>query len=243
MGYIYLITNTINGKRYVGQTQREDIEKRWKEHKICDKYTIGRCLLNAYKKHGVETFKFQIICICFDGDCNKFEDEYIRKYNTLSPNGYNLKSGGSHGRHHPETIKLISEKLKGRQLTPVTDEIRRKNSQSKMGNKNHNFGKSITEERRIKLSNSIKKIWQERRDNGTFNEYIKNSSVLFSQKGHISPNRKAVGKYDDKGNLLETYTSTVEAGEKIGISSSTIACVCRGVKSYKTAGGFIWKFL
>jgi group I intron endonuclease len=243
MGYIYLITNTINGKRYVGQTQREDIEKRWKEHKICDKYTIGRCLLNAYKKHGIETFKFQIICVCFDEDCNKFEGEYIEKYNTLSPKGYNLKSGGRHGRHHPETIKLISEKLKGRQLTPVTDEIRRKNSQSKMGDKNHNFGKSITEERRIKLSNAIKRIWQERRDNGTFNEYIKNSSVPFSQKGRISPNRKAVGKYDDKGSLLETYTSTVEAGLKMGISSSTIACVCRGVKSYKTAGGFIWKFL
>jgi len=37
MGYIYLITNTLTGKKYVGQTQRDDIEKRWKDHKSCDK--------------------------------------------------------------------------------------------------------------------------------------------------------------------------------------------------------------
>jgi hypothetical protein len=63
------------------------------------------------------------------------------------------------------------------------------------------------------------------------------------KKNHISPNRKPVGRYDDKGILLESYTSTVEAGLKVGISSSTIAKVCRGVPSYKTAAGFILKFL
>ena len=248
MGYIYLITNIITKKQYVGKTQREDIEKRWKEHKKCDKYTIGRCLLNAYNKYGIDNFKFQIICICFDEDCNYYEEEYIKKFNTLSPNGYNLESCGNNSKCHPETKKLISEKLKGRQLTPVTDELRRKNSESKLGSKNHNFGKAITEERRKKLSSAIKKLWQERRDNGTYNEYIKKINegsklnILF-KKNHISPNRKPVGRYDDKGILLESYTSTVEAGLKVGISSSTIAKVCRGVPSYKTAAGFIWKFL
>jgi predicted GIY-YIG superfamily endonuclease len=48
MGYIYLITNTVNGKKYVGQTQQEDIESRWKSHKNLCENSIGRYLLNAY---------------------------------------------------------------------------------------------------------------------------------------------------------------------------------------------------
>ena len=32
MGYIYLVTNKIDGKKYVGQTIRKDINKRWREH-------------------------------------------------------------------------------------------------------------------------------------------------------------------------------------------------------------------
>jgi group I intron endonuclease len=231
----------------VGQTIRKDIETRWKDHKAVDKNTIGRCLFNTYKKYGIDKFKFQIICICFDEDCNQYEEDYIKKYNTIAPNGYNLASGGNNSKCHPETKRLISEKLKGRLLVPITDEIRRKQSLARMGEKNHNFGKKITEERKDKLSKSIKKIWQERRDNNTFDSYIEkileNNKGGIVKKGRISVNRKAVGKYNENGNLLETFTSTVEAGLKMGIHSSNIAKVCRGTKSYKTAAGFYWKFL
>lgn len=248
MGYIYLITNTITKKQYVGQTIRKDIETRWKDHKAVDKNTIGRCLFNTYKKYGIDKFKFQIICICFDEDCNQYEEDYIKKYNTIAPNGYNLESGGNNSKCHPETKKLISEKLKGRLLVPITDEIRRKQSLARMGEKNHNFRKKITEERREKLSEAIKKIWQERRDNNTFNSYIEkiretNNKCGLFKKGQISSNRKAVGKFDNNGNLLETFTSTVDAGLKMGIHSSIIAKVCRGTKSYKTAAGYCWKYL
>ena len=234
MGYIYLITNTINKKQYIGQTISEDIEIRWKKHKNCDKKSIGRCLLNAYNKYGIDKFKFQILCICFDEDCNRFEEEYIKRMNTLSPNGYNLESGGNNSKHHPETKRLISEKLKGRRLTPITDEIREKISKAISGKNNANFGKKITEERRQKLSNSIKTRWNE--------GFYKNVIGQF-KKGHISINRKKVGKYDKDNNLIEVFESTVEAGSKIGLASSVIAKVCRGVKYCKTAGGFIWKYI
>ena len=79
MGYIYLITNIVNKKQYVGQTQREDIQTRWNAHKKSDSKSCGSYLLRAYKKYKIENFKFQIICICFDEDCNRFEEEYIKK--------------------------------------------------------------------------------------------------------------------------------------------------------------------
>lgn len=103
MGYIYLITNTLNAKKYVGQTQQKDIKSRWSKHKTA----LNGCplLTNAIKKYGFINFKFKIICICFDEDCNKYEEEYIKKFNSLAPNGYNLMTGRGNSKHNPDTIK------------------------------------------------------------------------------------------------------------------------------------------
>ena len=243
MGYIYLITNTITGKQYVGQTLCKNIESRWNQHKSCSEKTLGRYILSAYKKYGIENFKFQIICICFDEDCNKFEEEYIKKFNTLVPNGYNLRAGGLNSKQHPETIEKRVEKMKGRAFTIMTDEIKKKISESHLGAKNPNFGKPISNEQKAKLSENMKKRWLDMRENGTVNEFIKNKLIKNIEKNIIPSNRKRVGKYDDKGTLLKEYESTVDAGAKNNISHSSIAKVCRGTPRYKTAGGFIWKFL
>ena len=164
MGYIYLITNTINGKKYVGQTQQDDIKSRWPAHRNMDSRCIGRYLLNAYKKHGIENFKFQIICICFDDACNTLETEYIQKYNCLVPNGYNLMSGGGNFKHHPETIKKMSDSLKGRRTVILNEESKKKISESLKGDKNPNYGKKMSDEQKKKLSESHKKYWEENKD-------------------------------------------------------------------------------
>jgi group I intron endonuclease len=234
MGYIYLITNIITKKQYVGQTLCKNVETRWKQHKKCDHNSIGRYLLAAYNKYGIESFKFQIICICFDEDCNLYEEEYIKKFNTLVPNGYNLREGGKNSKQHPETIEKISDKLKGRRLTPLTDDIRIKLSENSKGVNNSNYGKKISKEQKEKQSIKMKKIWEDRKNNNI----AINNRTLF--KGE---NKKAVGRYDSNNNLLENYESIVQAGEKIGICYTSIGKVCNGNSKYKRAGGFIWKFL
>ena len=141
MGYIYKITNKVDGKIYVGQTIQV-LEDRWRQHK-----KIGsncRYLKRAFNKYGIDNFEFNIICICFDEDTNKFEEEYIKKFNTLVPNGYNLRAGGLNSKQHPETIKKRVEKMKGRAFTIMTDEIKKKISESHLGAKNPNFGKPIS---------------------------------------------------------------------------------------------------
>ena len=69
-------------------------------------------LKRAFEKYGIENFKFRIICICFDDDLNKYEIEYIKKYDTIVPNGYNLSEGGSFGfsgcKHSEETKAILS---------------------------------------------------------------------------------------------------------------------------------------
>lgn len=62
MAYIYQITNKINGKIYIGKTERT-IQERWKEH--CRDYAKEQCesrpLYRAMKKYGIENFSIELI--------------------------------------------------------------------------------------------------------------------------------------------------------------------------------------
>jgi group I intron endonuclease len=86
-----MIKNKLNNQCYIGQTI-QNLEERWRQHKKISSNCIY--LKNAFKKYGFENFNFKLICICFDKDLNKFEIDYIKKYNSLVPNGYNLTTGG-----------------------------------------------------------------------------------------------------------------------------------------------------
>jgi group I intron endonuclease len=110
--FVYLITNTINGKRYIGQTINT-LEWRWKHHRKNSSSCLA--LSGAIKKYGVENFVIETICepptIAL---MNALESYYIRHHNTMVPNGYNLKEGGSAPRHSEETRKKMSASHTGR---------------------------------------------------------------------------------------------------------------------------------
>jgi hypothetical protein len=245
MGYIYILTNKINSKKYVGQTIQNDINMRWKQYKKIDKNSIGRCLYNAIIKYGIKNFIFQIICICFDEDSNKYEKEYIKKFNTIAPYGYNLMEGGENSKHHPETIELIRSKLKGRRTCPITDEIRKKLSESLKGEKNPNYGKKMSDEQKKKISNTLianHKMSNTLIANNKMSDETKKKCIKYLKLGSEA-NRKKVGKYDNNNNLLEEFDCVSEASNITKISRQGISKVCNNIKPYKTAGGFIWKFI
>ena len=96
-GIVYLITNKINQKKYVGTTLNS-LKIRWKGHldsvakneRMADG-SLGR----AIKKFGPHTFTKRIIARCsFLDDMTLTERKFISKYKTLKPNGYNLTAGG-----------------------------------------------------------------------------------------------------------------------------------------------------
>jgi group I intron endonuclease len=247
MGYIYLITNTINNKQYVGQTKRADVEERWRQHR--SNKTVGPYLKSAYEKYGYDNFKYQIICICFDEDCDKYEEEYIKKFNTLSPSGYNLKGGGHFSKHHPDTMIKMKESLK----KVWTEEKRKEMSIRFSGENATRYGMKTSEETKEKLRQSQKEYWKnmskEEYDN-TCKErksriHGKNPSqkVLDALEKGSGLLRKKIGKYDSSNNLLESFESIAEASNETGICRMTISNVCSGKKYYKTAGGFVWKYI
>ena len=109
MGYIYLITNIINEKKYVGKTVHSDPYVRWKQHiqyaksdritKLSSVHSMP--IVRALKKYGVKNFKFEVILKCDEKDINLREEENIKKYDSYY-NGYNCTFGGEGIRKDPE---------------------------------------------------------------------------------------------------------------------------------------------
>ncbi len=97
---IYIIINKINNKIYIGQSI--NIEKRIKEHfwKAQNEKDISynTAIHQAIRKHGKENFEWKVLEECNIEDIDKLEQEYIEKYNSLVPDGYNILIGGQKNR-------------------------------------------------------------------------------------------------------------------------------------------------
>jgi len=88
---IYIITNKVNGKQYVGMTK--NIKRRWHQHISAN--GSAPALHAAIKKYGNDGFIYSYICDAFDFEaaCD-LEQVLIKQHNTKTPYGYNLTDGG-----------------------------------------------------------------------------------------------------------------------------------------------------
>lgn len=107
---IYLITNLINNKQYVGQTTGK-LSKRISAHFRLNKSAIS----NSIHKYGKENFKIEVLeeTECLD-TLNYLENYYIKQLNTMAPFGYNLHTGGNNHIASEQTRLKISKSKKGK---------------------------------------------------------------------------------------------------------------------------------
>jgi group I intron endonuclease len=90
---IYKITNKLNGKMYIGQTVQK-LSDRWSDHcrPCAGKHVNHSAIADAIRKYGKENFILEQIDTAGTLETlDLLEIHYIQKYNTLSPNGYNLE--------------------------------------------------------------------------------------------------------------------------------------------------------
>ena len=94
MAYIYIITNDINEKVYIGKTNLT-IEKRFQEHyqDSIKRKNENRPLYSAIRKYGIEHFHIKEIETCPTEKASEREQFWIKFYNSYE-NGYNATKGG-----------------------------------------------------------------------------------------------------------------------------------------------------
>lgn len=159
-GYVYITTNLINNKRYIGQHRSDKFDTKYKGS--------GTLITQAFKKYGFENFRTTIL-EWFDSpeELNEGEKRYIKEYEAdTSDSFYNITRGGDghscepwnkglkkaqpltdkmidsldKGRHLPASEKL-KQKLRNRKdLVEYTDEYRNKLSQAQKHNRTVNDG-------------------------------------------------------------------------------------------------------
>ena len=121
MGVIYKLTFP-SGKSYIGQTIRP-FNERWRQHKnsaLVQPDGGCRLLNRAINHYGPNNITYEILFETEDEFLNNLEMEMIWLYNTLSPNGYNLKTGGNFNPEYSDESRLkMSESQK---LLYVNDE-------------------------------------------------------------------------------------------------------------------------
>ena len=147
IGYIYLIIDLTNWKKYVGQ-HHYHLEKLDSSY-----HGSGTIISKIYKKRP-HTLKEVYLKTCYtQEELDEWEQYYIKFYDTLYPNGYNLRDGGNGKLFSEETRKKMSEALKGRPSPnkgkQFSDEIKRKLSES-------HTGKKLSEETKRKMSEKRK---------------------------------------------------------------------------------------
>ena len=106
-GNLYLITNKINDKVYVGKTYHS-IEERFKQHirESRKDRSVGRDLYDAMRYFGVENFQIQLLGVFEESILEEKEMEYIKKYDSYK-NGYNQTLGGDGKRYIDRTDEEI----------------------------------------------------------------------------------------------------------------------------------------
>lgn len=130
MTRIYLITNLINSKQYVGKT-KYTIRHRFAQHCSND-YNTNIC--QAIKKYGKENFLIEELCRCEDDHWKELEQFYIKKYHThYTEGGYNTTWGGDDNPMNDGTVRIKHQLA----IDAVNTETHRQQSRERITAYNH----------------------------------------------------------------------------------------------------------
>ena len=245
--YLHIVHSSCgHDKYYVGITSAST-KRRWGKDGNGYKNQI---FYRAIEKYGWENIEHIILeKNLSECEAKELEKEYIKKYNSFNKEyGYNLTLGGD-----------------GSVGREVSNETRRKISNSLSGEKHPMYGKHHTEEykqymREInigkKMSEIDKKKLSDRKiskyKNGIITPPMENKHHTDDSKQKISNNKigKNLGKdsvrskniyqYSLDGKYLNHYYGAMEAERLTGINHSLITACCRGER--KRGGKYMWNY-
>ena len=142
-GFIYKLTSP-SKKAYIGQVveflkdgRKKGVQSRWLQHCGAARRNDRGCthLNNAIRKYKPENFTVEVLLYCHIDDLNMYEQQFIQWFDTLTPNGYNLQTGGTNTKHSDQTCKKRSLSMKKMLKDPKKRSIWRKAKLGKRGKK------------------------------------------------------------------------------------------------------------
>lgn len=215
MAWIYLITNDINGKQYVGKTYYENIWERWKEH--CRDYKKERCekrpLYDAMNKYGIEHFHIEEIeYVPPEVNLEEREIYWVAQYDTYY-NGYNATLGGD-GKRTLDYNLIVQTYLKYLNINETAKQL------------------NISPD-------SISKILK------NYNIQIKDKYQVIKEKTQkavdmYNLNQEFIQHFNSTQDAARYLINNKLTNCKIDTIRTHISEVCRGKR--KTAAKYIWKF-
>lgn len=213
---IYKITNTINGKLYIGSTTN------LKQRKYAHFYNLNnsRCikLVNAMKKYGIDNFVFEVIeyinlqeCSANESKLTLIEREqyYLDLYQSYIT-GYNIiKHAGcsTYGHKFSEVQKLVYKKCKKGENNPMWNRKKTIDQIEKTASKLR--GLKRTHEQKLKFGKH---------------------------------RRKRISIFTIDGIFIKTFESLTSAAKETGGDITAISKCLHNKPNFNTCKGFVWKY-
>lgn len=267
MGIIYVATNSINNKKYVGKTKRS-LEERVKQH-LLDSRKGAFCFHKALVKYGENAFTWEVVDYA---DCPEElaikEQQWIEKLHTYLGDpeclGYNMTTGGEGDNPVVYDQELRSKLSKSAKKRCTEDWVK-----ARSGSNHYLYGKHPSDESRLKMSLASKGKPKTDSHKSNISKGLKDHTVSKDTKQKISKalsgnNHPKFGKKDSADTVEKKRASAhkganarnakkvrcIETGviylyikevESMGICSTSVSACCRGRQN--TAGGYHWEYI
>ncbi|OHW63069.1 GIY-YIG catalytic domain protein [Andreesenia angusta] len=227
IGFIYITTNLIDGKKYIGQRK---LSSGWEYY-----LGSGKLIKRAIKKYGKENFKRDIIEYgASQEELNYLEIKWIEKYNAVNEDTfYNLADGGKSG----NKLASMTESEKKAYSQKLSSSIRNSKKHQEALSRIHK-----SEERNRKLSLLKKGVPLSEKGKASLKTEKRLKACRENAKKASKKNEVPVIQLSLEGEFISEYSSIKEACAAVGVTqlNNSIGKCCKGI--YKTGHGFKWKY-
>lgn len=246
MGYIYKIINIKNQKIYIGQTTKKRPTDRFSQHKYLALHPQQEknisYLHRAMKSDGIDNFKFEIIEQVDNLLLNEREKYWIKQYNSLAPNGYNLTVGGQ---GTPGFSRPQSQEEKNKKGNSVKKYYQNHpQAREKVSQRTKELWKDP--EYREKVISSNKKFYQQHPDmfkgknNSMYGKYH-TEEALEKIRAHAATRKLKIAQLNkDTLEIIQIFDGVKDAEKALNVSHGWLS---KAARQNKIAYGFRWKFL
>jgi group I intron endonuclease len=248
MGYIYKITNNLNGMMYVGLTTKARPTDRFSQHRYLARHpeqeTNGTAsyLHRAMNYYGVDNFSFEVIEEVENELLEEREKYWTTFYNCKMPNGYSLTEGGR-GTPGYSRIQTEEEKLKRSESNKKFFE---EHPEAKEQIRERTKKLWEDEEYRKKVTESNKKFYAEHPDmfkgenNPFYGKHHTEESLQKIKEASKSRQKKIAQLDKETLEIIKIYDGVKDAEKDLGVSHGWLS---KAARADKIAYGFRWKFI